>query len=74
MKVEIHRNQAGQPIVYREVDSAYAYGEMYCVLINGEVHKYPLSSIFRVIESKAPSSSDIMSTLTVSAHSGRASS
>jgi hypothetical protein len=57
LKVEIHRNETSQPIVYREADNAYTKGEMYCVLMGGEVHKYPLSSIFRVIETKEPSRS-----------------
>jgi len=57
IKVEIHRNETSLPIVYEKVDNAYTKGEMYCVLIGKEVHKYPLSSIFRIIESKEPSRS-----------------
>lgn len=53
MKVEIHRNETSQPIVYDALN-AYTKGQVYCVLIETEdgkvVHKYPLCSIFRVVE------------------------
>lgn len=53
MKVEIHRNETSQPIVYEAVN-AYTKGNMYCVLVVKDgrrvVHKYPLCSIFRVVE------------------------
>ena len=55
MKIEVHRNETSQPIVYEHAVNAYTKGSMYCVLINnGEaklVHKYPLYSIFRIVES-----------------------
>lgn len=55
MKIEIHRNETSSPLTYEEAENAYTKGQMFCVLINvnGEriVHKYPLCSIFRVVES-----------------------
>ena len=55
MQIEIQRNETSHPIVYDEVENAYTKGPMYCVLFinsNGErvTHKYPLCSIFRIIE------------------------
>ncbi len=54
MKVEVHRNECSKPIVYENVISAYTKGDLYCVLIEVDgvkkVHKYPLISIFRVVE------------------------
>ncbi len=57
MRIEIQRNETSQPIMYGEEQgllNAYTKGPMYCVLvvIGGEriTHKYPLSSLFRVIE------------------------
>ena len=53
MIVKIQRNETSQPIVYDAVN-AYTKGPMYCVLLekNGQLisHKYPLVSLFRVIE------------------------
>lgn len=55
MKVYIHRDETSQPISYVDVINAYTKGPLYCVLIerNKEqvVHKYPLCSIFRIVES-----------------------
>lgn len=54
MKIEIQRNETSLPIVYENVINAYTKGSMYCVLfeLGSEriVHKYPLCSIFRIIE------------------------
>ena len=55
MKVEIQRNESSLPIVYEEVINAYTKGQMYCILFvnkKGErvTHKFPLPSIFRIIE------------------------
>jgi hypothetical protein len=59
MKIEIQRNESSNPIVYEDVINAYTKGAMYCVLFtkNDErvTHKYPLVSIFRVIEDYHPS-------------------
>lgn len=54
MRIEIQRNETSQPIVYEAALNGYTKGALYCVLVekNGlpQVHKYPLCSIFRVIE------------------------
>lgn len=54
MKVEIHCQQASQPQYYDNVVNAYTKGELYCMLIDkGDcliTHKFPLSTIFRIIE------------------------
>ena len=54
MKIEIQRNETSLPIVYENVINAYTKGNMYCVLFlkdeKRKTHKYPLCSIFRVIE------------------------
>jgi hypothetical protein len=53
-KIEIQRNETSHPIVYDTVINAYTKGPMYCVLFEKDgqrkTHKYPLVSIFRVIE------------------------
>jgi len=60
LKVEVHRNETSQPIIYGQENghsnvNSYTKGPMQCVLFesNGEtkVHKYPLESLFRVVES-----------------------
>ncbi len=56
MKIEIQRNETSQPIVYGDPINSYTKGPMYCVLfVDSEgkrvTHKYPVNSIFRVIES-----------------------
>jgi hypothetical protein len=55
MKIEIQRNESSLPVVYENVINAYTKGLMYCVLfVNSDgkrvTHKYPMCSIFRVIE------------------------
>ena len=54
MKIEIQRNESSYPIVYEEVINAYTKGNMYCILFEKDnkkiTHKFPLCSIFRVIE------------------------
>lgn len=53
MKIQIHRNEISKPIMY-EALNGYTNGNVYCVLIERggekEVHKYPLCSIFRIVE------------------------
>ena len=59
MKIQIQRNETSQPLVYDGVLNAYTKGLMYCVLIEKDgvrvTHKFPLCSLFRVIEDYAPS-------------------
>jgi len=60
MYVSIHRNETSQPIEYKNVINSYTKGNMYCVMFNVPTtgsskplvftHKYPLCSIFRVVE------------------------
>ena len=54
MRVEIQRNESSQPIVYEATVNAYTKGPMYCVLFDKAgarvTHKYPVASLFRVIE------------------------
>lgn len=54
MKIEIQRNETSQPIVYETALNAYTKGPMYCVLFEKDgkrvTHKYPVCSIFRIIE------------------------
>lgn len=56
MKVEIQRIESSQPIVYEDVVNAYTKGKLYCVMFvsqkTGErmTHKYPIRTIFRVVE------------------------
>jgi len=53
MKIEIQRNETSEPIIYDALN-AYTKGPMYCVLFERAgkrtTHKFPLCSIFRVIE------------------------
>jgi hypothetical protein len=54
MKIEIQRNETSLPHVYEGVINAYTKGPMYCVLFEKDgkrmTHKFPLCSLFRVIE------------------------
>ena len=54
MKIEIQRNETSYPIVYEDIENAYTKGNMYCVMFvkdgKRKTHKYPLCSLFRVIE------------------------
>ena len=54
MRIEIQRNETSEPITYDALN-AYTKGPMYCVLFVNSAgdrvtHKYPLVSLFRVIE------------------------
>jgi len=55
MKIEIQLKESSLPQIYENVINAYTKGPVYCVLfVNSEgkrvTHKYPLCSIFRIIE------------------------
>lgn len=54
MKIEIQRNETSQPIVYEDILNAYTKGPMYCVMFMKDgkrmTHKYPLVTLFRVVE------------------------
>ena len=53
-RIEIQRNETSEPIVYESAMNAYTKGPMYCVLFEKDgarkTHKFPLCSLFRVIE------------------------
>jgi hypothetical protein len=53
VRIEIQRNETSLPLVY-EALNAYTKGPMYCVLFEKDgqrvTHKFPLCSLFRVIE------------------------
>ena len=53
MKIEIQRNESSLPIEYDAIN-AYTKGAMYCILFMKDgkrvTHKFPLCSLFRVIE------------------------
>jgi len=52
--IEVQRNETSNPIVYKDVINAYTKGPMYCILFlkDGKrvAHKFPLCSLFRVVE------------------------
>ena len=55
MTIEIQRNETSYPIKYEDVINAYTKGPMYCVMFENKegervTHKYPLVSLFRVVE------------------------
>ena len=55
LRIEIQRNESSLPLIYDEgVINAYTKGGLYCILFekNGQriTHKFPLVSIFRIIE------------------------
>lgn len=54
-KIEIQRNESSYSIVYENVINAYTKGNLYCVFfVNSKqervTHKFPLCSLFRIIE------------------------
>lgn len=54
MKIEIQRNETSFPLLYEDVINAYTKGPMYCILFIKDdkriTHKFPLVSLFRVVE------------------------
>lgn len=54
MRIEIQRNETSQPVVYEAAINAYTKGLLYCVLFEKDgkrvTHKYPIHSLFRVVE------------------------
>lgn len=54
MRVEIQRIESANPITYENVINAFSKGDMYCVLFEKEgrrvTHKFPISTIFRIVE------------------------
>ena len=55
MNIEVQRNESSLPHNYENVINAYTKGNLYCILFvntDGKIvtHKFPLCSIFRIIE------------------------
>jgi hypothetical protein len=52
MTVKVHLITQAVSIDYENVKNAYTKGSMYCIYTQtGDVHKFPIANIFRVIES-----------------------
>ena len=51
MTIYVHLLSQSAPIVLEGVKNAYQKGDLYCVMLEpGEVHKFPICHLFRVIE------------------------
>jgi len=51
MRIEIHLLEQSQPMIFTKVTNAYTKGGLYCIYNDERVTKFPLCSIFRIIES-----------------------
>lgn len=53
MEVKIYLKETSQEILHTDVKNCYTKGLLYCVYSekNNEIFKYPLTNIFRIIES-----------------------
>ena len=54
-KISIQRDYSSQPIEHTNAVNAFQKGDLYCVMVKHEdgshsVAKYPLCSIFRIVE------------------------
>jgi len=59
MKVTLRLHQASQPMYFTNILNCYTKGEMYCLrLPDGDTLKFPLTSIFSVLEGKAYTSQE----------------
>ena len=55
MNVSVHLLSQSKPVELTDVRNCYQKGDLYCVMLDGgEVHKFPIAHIFRVIESDPP--------------------
>lgn len=55
VKVSVHLLSQSKPVELTDVRNCYQKGDLYCVMLDGgEVHKFPIAHIFRVIESDPP--------------------
>jgi hypothetical protein len=51
MNVKFQLHNSSQPIEYIKVKASYEKGSFYCVYLeSGEVHKFPINDIFRIVE------------------------
>lgn len=59
MRIEVQRIESSQAIVYEDAINAYTKGPLYCILFlkDGKriTHKYPVASLFRIVEDYADS-------------------
>ncbi len=52
MRVAVHLLHQSQPVVRNNVSNTYVKAGLFCVLLaTGEVEKYPVRHLFRVVES-----------------------
>lgn len=52
MKVDVHLLHQSQPVSRVDVRNTYIKAGLYCVMRNnGDVEKYPIEHLFRVVES-----------------------
>lgn len=50
MRVTVHLYTQSEPITHVNVINCYQKGDLYCVRIGDDVHKFPLQHIFRIVE------------------------
>lgn len=51
MTVTVHLSTQSQPVKICEVKNTYQKGDLYCVMTDTQVFKFPLVHIFRITES-----------------------
>lgn len=50
MKVEIWFQRSSQPIIYKNAKSTYQKGDLFCVEVGDERHKFPIDHLFKIKE------------------------
>lgn len=50
MKVEIYLLGTAQPIIHEGVENTYQKGDLFCIMVKGKSIKYPIQTIFRIVE------------------------
>jgi hypothetical protein len=51
VRIEVWLDETAQPIVFERARNAYTKGPLYCVYDGTCVHKFPITRLFRVVES-----------------------
>ena len=54
MKIKIQLKESSSVIEYPEVKNTYEKGPLFCIYTGDEVHKYPVESIWRIVEEFGP--------------------
>jgi len=56
LTVRVHLKETAQEIVHNDVKNTYQKGDFFCVYCEkvNKVYKYPVASIFRVVEDYKP--------------------